>query len=323
MVFAVGYALTGGSGSLFHGGSCLHRTLPNLVLALLTVSLASNAVGEDRPTPHFRRPELVAIAWHNTASLRRPQTWRPDGDLIDGDESAWIADDVHRIQRYSSISFDQLHQLTVVFRIDETAVASQVIRCRVRQEGRPHAWGTGSPSTRNFLAKSTLTTSKERLPKWPPHLDIEAMIPDGEPEVIKKLDGPPDRPIELAPGLEWSVGLRSRVDLGLKGDPMKDVPCCLLRTDSSLRPQLDEYQFEIKLRDGTWVPWRSARRVDESPTVYWTVSEPLSDANPITGITITRLKRRIEIYEKVPLRLDLEPRDPVRPLNVPAMLRGM
>jgi hypothetical protein len=49
----------------------------------------------------------------------------------------------------------------------------------------------------------------------------------------------------------------------------------------------------------------SSSQVIEVDRMMWEVSDPIEVSNPITSVTITRVRHRVELYGKIPLRLEL------------------
>ncbi|HVJ84185.1 MAG TPA: hypothetical protein VM452_01000 [Caulifigura sp.] len=258
----------------------------------------------------FRRPELVAIAWARTNEQHQgpqPKAWRPDRSLIDEAEAAWIDEEIAGLELDAWPQPNHLPPLLLVFRIDDRARSAQAIHCEVRVKDLTlQARSTAHKSTRNMLAKTAVVPLQDSLAAWPEDVDVLARVPTREPVVLKTIDGPPADAVQVAPGVRWYVdpvrGMR-------KFERMRvtDLPAAVLEIDKRIADPMAPVSMRVTTKDGKPLSVDRTTTADPDGMIEIQVSRPLTPENPIATATFVQHFYRTEVYDHVPVRLELMP----------------
>jgi hypothetical protein len=116
----------------------MRRRLQSLLIVFLVGSVLASAVqahAADLPA-EYRRPELVAIAWQGTGERNVQPAWRPDGTMLDQDETTWLQRDLSGFN-FNPVDLEtRNHPLILIFRIDERAKAPQFLTVYYRKDDR-------------------------------------------------------------------------------------------------------------------------------------------------------------------------------------------
>jgi hypothetical protein len=258
-----------------------------------------------QPAAEYRRPELVAITWFPSArggsTPRSQRVWRPDGTELDAEEVAWLYTELGGLDA-SWRPKNSLRPLILIFRIDDRANASQRLQSSMRRDHVVETSGSGYFSSKHFLAKSTLSPARSQLAEWPGDMDVEVRVPTAEPELVKRIEKAPPQSVEVAPGVRWYLD-------NAAGQP--DMPAAVFEVDRNFAEPLHDYSATVLLKDGTPLRGNTVSYLEEigGRRIETHASQPVNSANPIATIEFWRLKHRMERYEKVPVRLDLLPKE--------------
>ncbi|OAI52402.1 hypothetical protein AYO47_06195 [Planctomyces sp. SCGC AG-212-M04] len=264
----------------------------------------------------YRRPEIVAIAWALTNEERadaqlnpgRYQAWRPDGTMIDGDELKWLSSELSGLTLDEWSSPGRLSPLLLVFRIDERARSPQSINCELRVGGRMiTAGGSTRISSRNLLTKSSIVPMVESLPEWPEDVDVLARVQTREALVLKTIEGTPEHPVQIAPGVRWFIDpSRGMQDDGRKRTP--GLPAAVLEIDRKVADRMAPVSARVTTKDGKPLGEGYVTMADADGTVEIRVSRPLTADNPIASTTFVQTFYRTEVYDHIPIKLELKPK---------------
>ena len=274
----------------------------------------------------YRRPELVAMTWQGWGKTTVPDqkrlAWRPDGSLLDAEEINWICKDVSASLPWRS-SGGQLRPLILAFRIDERSKVPQNLEGSLLIGGQVcgSAFELRS-STKSYLAPMVLLPNPPQLAAWPEEVDVQIKVPVGEPEIVKSIDGAPQGEIKIADGVRWYID-PTRDDRDGNGNRLTTGPAAVFERDHKLADPLSRIECEVHLKNGGQLSGIFSRGIDDGVTRTTTnVSAKIEESNPIVKVEFTRLRYRLERYEKLPTHLDLKPEDPNAKPAAPAARGG-
>jgi hypothetical protein len=290
----------------------LRTIVASMVLLTAPVLRADEPASTKGPAQaDYRRPELVAMTWQGWAktnvSERKPVAWRPDGTLLDNEEIDWICGDVSAASSWRP-STGLLRPLIVVFRIDERAKVPQNLEGRLLIGGQVCGSGFAlRSSTKSYLAPTVLLPNPPQLAAWPEEVDVEIKVPVGEPEIVKSIDGAPQGEIRIADGVRWYVD-PNRDDRDRNGKRLTAGPAAVFEIDHKLADPLSRIECEVYLKNGRTLSGIFSRGIDDGVIHTTTnVSAVIEESNPIAKVEFTRLRHRLERYEKLPTHLNLKP----------------
>jgi hypothetical protein len=254
---------------------------------------------------------LVALTWQvrreaSEQRIKQP-VWRPDGTRLTDAETVGLLDQVKSFQNHWW-NPDQLRPLVLVFRREGT-IESGLSTAIVLADGRRLWSGTWGRFQADRLTKSACAPTSRELARWPESVDLDVRVPLEDPQVVKTVEGAPDGPVEVAPGVRWYINPDRGIDFMAK-ERREHLTAAVLELQDDSADSPVAYGSTVWLR-GKERPLREAyaTKVQPRPGPWYTirVSEPLDDVTAISRVEFTRQRFKMKRFTPVKLRVDLMP----------------